>query len=131
MKTKIITLIIGATLMAFNGLAYHGIMPNGDNKKEQVVINGSSTQPRLIDEMPQGWYYPELRRLTIEFPAVGFEPYVLSVTSGYATLDYYVTTPQMCVLISPDTVEVDLLLETDGGDLYWGSFDTTSGTLTE
>ena len=34
-------------------------------------------------------------------------------------------------LISPDLVEVDVQLATDGGDLYYASFEATSNTSTE
>ena len=41
------------------------------------------------------------------------------------TQEYYVTLPFTSVYISPDVVDVSLYLETDGGDLYWGSFEAT------
>ena len=34
-------------------------------------------------------------------------------------------------LISPEVVEVDVQLATDGGDLYYGSFEASSNTSTE
>ena len=67
--------------------------------------------------------------LTIEFPTTGFEPYTLSVEANYTTLDYYITTPFTSLYISPDVVNVNLYLETDGGDLYWGSFEATRGSM--
>ena len=41
------------------------------------------------------------------------------------------TTPYVSQYISPDVVNVNLYLETDGGDLYYGSFEATSSTLSE
>ena len=57
-----------------------------------------------------------------------FEPYTLSVSSPYATLDYEITSPTFSVYISPDVVEVDLQLETQSGDLYYGSLEATGDT---
>ncbi len=100
--------------------------PNGDPNRDRIIFGGSAHQPRLVDIEPEGWYYSSTRMVTIEFPATGFEPYTLSVESMYNTLDYYVTTPLTSVYISPDVVNVNLYLETDGGDLYWGSFEATA-----
>ena len=98
---------------------------NGNKSRDAVIFNGTHV-PRLVECEPEGWYYYETRMVTIEFPATGFEPYTLSVESTYNTLDYYVTTPFMSIYISPDVVDVNLYLETDGGDLYWGSFEATA-----
>ncbi|MBR1727644.1 MAG: hypothetical protein IJ724_13575 [Muribaculaceae bacterium] len=104
--------------------------PNGDKKGEIVIFNGGCPH-RLIDVQPQGWYYHQTRMLTVEFPATGFEPYTLSVSSPYATLDYEVTSPTFSVYISPDVVEADLLLETVSGDIYYGSLEATGGTAAQ
>ena len=98
---------------------------SGRKNADRIIFNGTHT-PKLIECDPEGWYYYETRMVTIEFPTTGFEPYTLSVESMYNTLDYYVTTPFMSFYISPDVVDVNLYLETDGGDLYWGSFEATS-----
>jgi len=42
-----------------------------------------------------------------------------------------VTTPLTSVYISPEVVEVDVQLATDGGDLYYGSFEATDYTSME
>ena len=60
-----------------------------------------------------------------------FEPYTLSVSSPYATLDYEVTSPTFSVYISPDVVEADLLLETVSGDIYYGSLEATGGSVAQ
>ena len=80
---------------------------------------------------PDVFYYPASKVLTIEFAVEDFEPYTLSVESSYNTLDYYVTTPLMSLYISPDVVSVNLSLETDGGDVYWGSFEATASINTD
>ncbi len=100
-----------------------GNEPNGKDDERQIVLSGTGIRPHLVD--PTAVYCISTRMVTIEFPATGFEPYTLSVESMYNTLDYYVTTPFTCVYISPDVVNVNLYLETDGGDLYWGSFEAT------
>ena len=41
------------------------------------------------------------------------------------------TTPYVSQYISPEVVEVDVQLATDGGDLYYGSFEATSSNLSE
>lgn len=97
---------------------------NGDKSENRIIFNGMQI-PRLIEVEPEGWYYPETRMLTIEFPASGFEPYTLTVETMFTTQEYYVTTPFVSQYISPDVVNVDLYLETDGGDLYCGSFEAT------
>lgn len=98
---------------------------NGDKNVDRIIFNGMHI-PRLIEVEPEGWYCYETRMLTIEFPTTGFEPYTLTVETMLTTQEYYVTTPFVSQYISPDVVNVNLYLETDGGDLYWGSFQATS-----
>ena len=90
---------------------------------------GTGMKPKLAD--PDATYNELSRMLTIEFPTMGFVPYTLSISSELNTLDYYVTSPLTSVYISPEVVEVDVQLATDGGDLYYGSFEATSNTSTE
>ena len=49
----------------------------------------------------------------------------MTVESMY-TLQEYVSSPLVSMYISPDVVNVDLYIETDGGDLYWDSFEASS-----
>ena len=111
------------TAIAFASL---GDQPNGKTKEIIIHHTTDHQSPHMIDVLPTSFYYETTRMLTIEFPTTGFEPYTLSVESMYNTLDYYVTTPFTSVYISPDVVDVNLYLETDGGDLYWGSFEATA-----
>ena len=103
---------------------------DGRKTRDAVIFNGGRPH-KLIEVQPEGWYYHDTRMLTIEFPTAGFVPYTLSISSELNTLDYYVTTPLTSVYISPEVVEVDVQLATDGGDLYYGSFEATSNTLSE
>ena len=103
---------------------------DGRKTRDAVIFNGGRPH-RLVEDMPEGWYYCDTRMLTIEFPTAGFVPYTLSISSELNTLDYYVTSPLTSVYISPEVVEVDVQLATDGGDLYYGSFEATSSTLSE
>ncbi len=120
--------IITALSLVFNMSAADDA--NGKKNADAVIFSGSHV-PKLIDVQPQGWYYHQTRMLTVEFPATGFEPYTLSVSSPYATLDYEVTSPTFSVYISPDVVEADLLLETVSGDIYYGSLEATGGTAAQ
>lgn len=130
MKTKAFILVLAAALLSSNSMAAQD-STQGDISTEVVVFTGSGHPHRLIDVQPEGWYYRDTRMLTVEFPATGFVPYTLSVSSAYATVDYFVTTPLTSVYISPDVVHVDLQLETDDGDIFYGSFEATSGTLSQ
>ena len=103
--------------------------PNGDKRAEIVVFSGGRPH-RLAEVQPQGWFYRDTGMLTIEFPAAGFVSYTLSVLSDDVTLNYTVTSPLYRVYVPTDVVEVDLQLETDSGDIFYGSFDATGGTLT-
>ena len=118
-------LVLVASLIAISVTSQDGTLTVTTVEKP-VIFNGTGHKPKLMDEMPEGLYRCDTRMLTIEFPATGFEPYTLSVESMYNTLDYYVTTPLTSVYITPDVVNVNLYLETDGGDLYWGSFEATA-----
>ena len=118
-------LVLVASLSAISVTSQDGTLTVTTVEKP-VIFNGTGHKPKLMDEMPEGLYRCDTRMLTIEFPATGFEPYTLSVESMYNTLDYYVTTPLTSVYITPDVVNVNLYLETDGGDLYWGSFEATA-----
>ncbi len=91
---------------------------NGLKTRDAVIFNGGRPH-RLIEVQPEGWYYYDTRMLTIEFPTTGFVPYTLSISSELNTLDYYVTSPLTSVYISPEVVQVDVQLATDGGDLDW------------
>ena len=99
--------------------------------EKPVIFNGTGHKPKLIDEMPEGLYRCDTRMLSIEFPSTDFEPYTLTVETLYTTLEYYVTTPLVNQYISPDAVNVNLYIETDAGDLYYGSFEATSNTSME
>ena len=103
--------------------------PNGDKSAEIVVFSGGGRPHRLAEVQPQGWFNRETRMLTIEFPAAGFVSYTLSVSSDDVTLNYTVTSPLYRVYVPTDVVEVDLQLETDSGDIFYGSFDATGGTM--
>ena len=116
-------MLIPCTVVAEDGI--NGL------KDAQVVIFSGGHPHRLVEIQPEGWYYCDTRMLTIEFPSTGFVPYTLSISSELNTLDYYVTSPLTSVYISPEVVQVDVQLATDGGDLYYGSFEATSNTLSE
>ena len=58
-----------------------------------IIFNGTGHEHRLVDEMPTGVFNVNTGMLTIEFPATGFEPYTLSVSTANATVDYTVTSP--------------------------------------
>jgi hypothetical protein len=101
-----------------------GNNPNGTDDERLIDLSGTGIRPHLID--PIATYCISTRMLSIEFPSADFEPYTLTVETMLTTQEYYVTTPFVSQYISPDVVNVDLYLETDGGDLYWGSFEATS-----
>ena len=128
MKRSAILILLVALFISFVSFAE---MPNG--KVKEVVIGNVSglPHPHMIDVLPTSYYYETNRMLTIEFPATGFEPYTLTVETVLTTQEYYVTTPFVSQYISPDVVNVDLYLETDGGDLYWGSFEATGNSSME
>ena len=105
--------------------------PEGSQNRDRIIFGGSAHQPRLVDIQPEGWYYYETQVLTIEFPVAGFEPYTLSVSSMYNTLDFYVTTPFVSVPINDTNVTIELQLETASGDMYYGSFEASSNTSTD
>ena len=44
---------------------------------------------------------------------------------------HYFTTPFVCLPIYVTGITIELQLETDGGDIYWGSFEATSNTSME
>ena len=125
MKIKILLLLF------LLGMSSFGIGPNGEDDERQIVLSGTGIRPHLATEMPAAVYRVSTRMLSVSFPATGFEPYTLSVSSPYATLDYEVTSPTFSVYISPDVVEADLLLETVSGDIYYGSLEATGGTAAQ
>ena len=97
--------------------------------ERRIIFNGTGHEHRLVDEMPTGVFNVNTRMLTIEFPAAGFVSYTLSVSSDDATLNYTVTSPLYRVYVPTDVVEVDLQLVTDSGDIFYGSFEATGGTM--
>ena len=99
---------------------------SGDRIRDAIIFNGGRPH-RLVE----GWYYSDTQVLTIEFQATDFEPYTLTVESLYTTQQYYVTTPFVYVPIYVTGITVNLELETDGGELYWGSFEATDNTSME
>lgn len=123
-------LIMIASLIAISVTSQDGTLTVTTVEKP-VIFNGTGHKPKLMDEMPEGLYRCDTRMLSIEFPASGFEPYTLTVETLLTTQEYYVTTPFVSQYISPDVVNVNLYLETDGGDLYWGSFEATDYTSME
>ena len=128
MKRILFILIVSMMLIPCTVVAEDGI--NG-LKDAQVVIFSGGHPHRLVEIQPEGWYYYETQVLTIEFPVAGFEPYTLSVSSMYNTLDFYVTTPFVSVPINDTNVTIELQLETASGDMYYGSFEASSNTSTE
>ena len=117
-------------MMAVGAWSQYG--PNNTTIGERpVIFNGTGYPHRLIEVQPEGWYYSETQVLTIEFPVAGFEPYTLSVSSMYNTLDFYVTTPFVSVPINDTNVTIELQLETASGDMYYGSFEASSNTSTD
>ena len=70
MKTIIKTsVIIIALLLALTSNANDDV--NG-RKNADAVIFSETHVPRLVEDMPEGWYYHDTRMLTIEFPTTGF-----------------------------------------------------------
>lgn len=129
MKRILFILIVSMMLIPCTILAEDGT--NGLKDAQAVIFNGGHRPHRLVEIQPEGWYYSESHVLTIEFPVTDFEPYTLSVSSMYNTLDFYVTTPFVSVPIYETNITIDLQLETTGGDIYYGSFEATSNTSTE
>ncbi len=106
-----------------------GNEPNGTKDEKLIDLSGTGIRPHLVE--PTATYSISSRMLTIRFDETDFEPYTLSIESMYASLEYYVTTPFASLYISPDAVNVNLYIETDAGDLYYGSFEATSNTAME
>lgn len=108
-------------------------MPDMVNGKTKEIRIGHLQIPdaHMADLVPTAFYYESTQVLTIEFPVAGFEPYTLSVSSMYNTLDFYVTTPFVSVPINDTNVTIELQLETASGDMYYGSFEATSNTSTD
>ena len=129
MKRNLLILIASMMLIPCSVAAEDGT--NGLKDAQAVIFNGGHRPHRLVEVQPEGWYYYETQVLTIEFPVSDFEPYTLYVSSMLNTLEYYVTTPFMSVVIYDTNATIDLQLETTGGDLYYGSFEATSSTSTE
>ena len=105
--------------------ATEGIQSDSTDKK--IILNGTGMNPHAIE--PTATFNESSRMLTIEFPAAGFVSYTLSVSSDDVTLNYTVTSPLYRVYVPTDVVEVDLQHETDGGDIFYGSFEATGGTM--
>ena len=118
--------IILALALSFTSSANDDV--NGKKNGDVIIFSGKPS-PRLAEVQPQGWFNRDTRMLTIEFPAAGFVSYTLSVSSDDATLNYIVTSPLYRVYVPTYIVEVDLQLETDSGDIFYGSFDATGGTM--
>jgi len=97
----------------------------------RVIVNHPASGGRDHLAEPNVLYYPVSKVLTLEFPADAFEPYTLSVSSMYNTLDFYVTTPFVSVPINDTNITIELQLETASGDMYYGSFEASSNTSTE
>ena len=129
MNSKITLILFIVASLSF--LSVHAQDSAQGDKSREIVIFSGGRPHKLIEVQPEGWYYHDTRMLTIEFPTTGFVPYTLSISSELNTLDYYVTTPLTSVYISPEVVEVDVQLATDGGDLYYGSFEASSNTNSE
>ncbi len=125
-KTLILLLFL-ALASVVDGYAFDDILGNPADKK--IILVGTGMKPKLAD--PDATYNELSRMLSIEFPSTDFEPYTLTVETVLTTQEYYVTTPFVSQYISPDVVNVNLYLETDGGDLYWGSFEATDYTSME
>ena len=112
---------------ASTGFAFDEIQSKPEEKL--IILSGTGLNPRLVEATAT--YHESTQVLTIEFPVAGFEPYTLSVSSMYNTLDFYVTTPFVSVPINDTNVTIELQLETASGDMYYGSFEATSNTSTE
>ena len=105
------------------------------NGKTREIIIGHTTagqSPHIVDVLPTVLYFEVSHILTIEFPTTDFEPYTITLASTLVEMDYYVTTPFVSLNVAELVgYTVNINMETDGGDLYWGSFDATSGSSTE
>lgn len=119
MKKSLLVFVASLMLATSNVIAEDDF--NGVKAGDAVIFNGGQPH-RLIES----WYYNDCQVLTIEFQSTDFEPYTLTVESMYTTQQYYVTTPFVYLPIYVTGITVDLELETDGGDLYWGSFEATA-----
>lgn len=120
MKKKALKLMVLSVMLTMLMPVYADEI-NGDRIRDAIIFNGG--RPHKLIE---GWYYSDTQMLTIEFQTTDFEPYTLTVESLYTTQQYYVTIPFVYVPIYVTDITINLELETDGGDLYWGSFEATS-----
>lgn len=87
MKKSLFTLVVCLMLVPCSAIAEDN--HNGVKAGDAVIFNGGRPH-RLVEDMPEGWYYHDTRMLTIEFPTTGFVPYTLSISSELNTLDYVV-----------------------------------------
>ena len=78
MKNVLILFVFAMLAMG----AWSQDIPNNPTTVERpVIFSGSGHKPKLVEDMPEGWYYCDTRMLTIEFPTAGFVPYTLSISS--------------------------------------------------
>ncbi len=98
----------------------------------RVIVSHPATGGHNHLAEPNVLYYPVSKVLTLEFPADAFEPYTLTLATTLIEQDVFVNTPFILLNVEElDGYCVSIDLETEGGDMYYGSFEATSNTSTE
>lgn len=123
MKLKSLFALVLMTTISLTVLAFDE--PNNPSQGEKRIGFNNPTGVHKLFE-PEGVYNTGTKVLTICFPTIGFSEYTIAITSMYASLDYYITTPTVQINLSAITDDIiDISITTDDGDYYRATLDTT------
>ena len=96
----------------------------------RVIVNRPTMGGHLTE--PAAFYYPMSKTLTMEFAVEDFEPYTITLTTTLVEQELLVTTPYIQLNMAEfEDCTVNFDIETEGGDVYWGSFVATATTSTD
>ncbi len=98
----------------------------------RVIVNRPASGGHDHLAEPVAYYYPVSKVFTMEFAAEDFEPYTITLSTMLVEQELLVTTPFVQLNVAElEGYTINFDIETDGGDLYWGSFEATASGSTE
>lgn len=113
-------------LMAFVAItAFASDDINGDaNRKKIDITETSPPRPHITDvQEPETYYYVNTEYLTISLDVSYYSEYTVTLSSGYACLDYIATSPVINIPVASLDDVVDIYIESFDYGCYEGVLD--------
>ena len=106
-------------LMAVSAVVAHEVINGDEDEKGGIKV---PVPNRLIDE-PEAWYNTTSGSLCIQLDATAYSAYVITISSDYASLDYYPTSSLVIIPAAALSEITNIYIDSNDCGAYEGVLD--------